>query len=102
GRHGTEDVLDVEEPPQRALDVDTGGAEPTSVDSELEALRPHLCGVGEPESDERRTMHIRELERQATTPLVTHAHCCRRRLRGCEQPALGLKVVLHRPVQVEV
>ena len=79
-----EDVLDVEEPLQRGLDVYTGRAEPTSVGSELEALRPHLRRVGEPESEERRTVHIGELQRQPTTPFVTNAHRCRRRLRRCE------------------
>ena len=97
-----EDVLDVEPPAQRRLDLDARGPESAAVRPQLEALGPHLRRVREPEGDERRPPRLDELEREPAAVLVAHVHRRRRRLRAGEEAALRLVVVLHRPVQVEV
>ena len=68
GRDRAEDVLDVEAPAQRRLDLDARRAEPAPVRVELEPLRPDLGVVGEPERDERRAVRGRRARRRAGAP----------------------------------
>ena len=102
GGHGAEHVLDVEDAAERRFDLDSACFEPAPLDRQLERLGSYLSAFLEPERHERRAVGSCELGREPLPPLVPDVHRGRRRLRPREEPSLGLEVLLHRPVEIEV
>ena len=102
GSDGTEHVLDVEEATEWRLDRQAAGAKPAAVSADLETLGANLCRLREPERDERRTVHVKQLRGELFPQRIADVDRGRRRLGAYEESALRLEVLLHRAVEIEV
>ena len=70
--------------------------------ADLETLGADLGRLREPEGEERRTVHVKQLRGELFPPRIADIDRGRRRLRAGEEPALRLEVLLHRAVEIEV